>query len=234
MNTEQQPAGTTAENRVRHVVTFAPIEVTRVYPSPYQESGKADTAELKQIVTTKSYYPTKSVSSSLQENIFGTEDFGYEEQEFTSTSIRMAWIDVPKGSTKEQIVARLSQFPEARIMRIISNKPILSDNQVYAIAQPHLDVTMDSIADTQVVRYSETDENEALRGKLILDNSGKPQYKGTFFRTTTVPDEDRRTKEADDFYVSPSIKAELASMTGHGNSTAMNEGLIPDTNQGTN
>lgn len=233
-NVAAQVQGTTAANRVKRVTTFGALSVSRVFPSQFKEGVM--TAEIKQTVTEKSYYPSKSVANDLQDNIFTTGDFGFADQEFTSNSTRVAWIDTPVGSTVESVAAQLAKFPQARIMRVLSNKPILNENQKYAITRPELNTTLDTIADNQVVRYSDQHETEALRGTLIFDNNGKIQYKANFFRTTTIEDEDRRTAVANDFYASPTLKAEIAAMAGNveipGAHVAQNEGLIPQNGGG--
>ena len=83
MNTQEN----SASNVARVEKTYAGLEVVRIYTSDYQKEG-TKTAELKQTVTTKSYYPTKSVSSNLSENVFDTKDFGFEEKEYERKSTR--------------------------------------------------------------------------------------------------------------------------------------------------
>ena len=200
MNTENTTQGK------RTVATKSPLEISRVHATEWQKEGTL-TAEIKQTVTTKSYYPSKSVSNNLQDNPFSTAEFGFEEKEYTSTSKRVVWVDVPAESTIESVYAKLSSVPNATICRMYANRPITSDNQEYAIKEGL--TSLDAIADKQVLRYGESDPNA---GKLILKD-GKPQYKADFFKSIATEDIDNRTEDPADYYASEAIKAELAGMT---------------------
>lgn len=194
----------TTNNVARKEVAYAGLEVARIYTSSYQKEG-TKTAELKQTVNTKSYYPTKSVSSNLSENVFDTKDFGFEEKSFERESVRVAWVDVPASLSEEAIKAQFAKFPEATIQQTLANHPILTDKQKYAIENGI--TTKDIIADAQVLRYPKGTEKE---GQLILDeNTKKPMYRGLYFRTTRVSDVDLRTEDAKDFYASPAIALEM-------------------------
>lgn len=191
--------------RIRKEISKDSLSVSRVYKSDYQKE-KTHTAELRQTVTTKSYYPSKSVSNNMQDNIFGQSDFGFQEQEYVNNEKRVAWIDVPEGMTPEAVAEKLKDFEDATLYRVLSNNPILTDNQVYAINAGL--TTKDNFAESQVVRYPEGTENA---GKLALDSNGKPQYRAIFFSNSAKDDMDLRTEGPDDFYASASIKAELNS-----------------------
>lgn len=180
-----------------------------LYVSDYQKD-KTVTAEIKQTVETKSFYPSKTVSNDHQDNIYGVEDFGFPEQDFTNVETRVAWLPVPAGSTVEGVKAMLAKFPDARLYRVLSNRPILTDDQKYAIDNNV--TTLDIIAARQAVRYSEKDDNVARRGQLVLDVNAKIQYRAVFFAKNGKEDADLRTKEIEDFYVAPSMKAELESV----------------------
>lgn len=187
------------------------IEVSRVYTSDFQKEGSL-TAELKQTVVTKSYYPSKSVDSNLQDNIFGAEDFGYEEQEFVSERTNVAWINVPMGTTPEQIKAKLDAIPTATIYRIVSNHPILSDNQVYGINQGL--TTKDNFAEKQVIRHGADDKDgKWFKDDLVIDELGRPMYKACFFSKDAKEDVNRCTENPLDFYATESIKAEMAGVS---------------------
>lgn len=196
---------TAVNNRVRKESTVGSIEVSRVYAGQFQKEGTL-TAELKQKFTTMSYYPSKQVADNIQDNPFGTAEFGFQEQEFKAEETRVAWIDVPMNSTIESVKARLAALPNAKIYRILSNRPIISDSQQYAIDNPQLETSLDSIAETQVVRYPDSDPNA---GKLILDNNGKIQYKRNALTIKGMEDVDSRTADPADFYASPQLTAEL-------------------------
>lgn len=195
---------TATESRIRKEVTKGGLSVSRVYESQWQKEGTS-TAELRQEVVTKSYYPTKSIANDKQDNIYGMDEFGFEEQEYVNRENRVAWIDVPEGTSVEEVSGKLAQFPNAGLYRVLSNSPILTENQKYAIESgiTHLD----NFANTQVVRFPEGSENA---GELALDSNGKPQYRAIFFKKDNPVDEDLRTAD-EEFYASPEIKAEMAS-----------------------
>jgi hypothetical protein len=197
--------------RIRKESTKDALAVSRVYSSTYQKEG-TETAELKQAVKTISFYPTKSVSNNMQDNIFGQSDFGFEEQQFENIETRVAWIDVPVGTTPVQVQAKLANYPGATLYRCLANHPILTDNQVYAIKAGL--TTKDVLADSQIVRYPENDETIAngTAGKIALDRNGKPQYRQIFFAASTKDDMDKRSADPADFYASTAIMAELSDV----------------------
>lgn len=193
--------------RIRKVVSKSPIIVDKVYKSDYQKEGTL-TAQLRQTVTTLSYYPSKAVSNNLQDNIFAAEQFGFGEQEFKNEENRVAWIDVPMGSTVESVTAQLSKFPEAELYRVMSNRPIITDHQKYAIDNNI--TTLDVFANSQAVRFPVGHPQE---GELALDqNSGKVQYRAVFFKASKINDIDKRTSDPTDYYASPEILAEIESV----------------------
>lgn len=194
-----------AVSSIRKESVTGPILVSRVYESDYQKEGTL-TAELKQTIKTKSFYPTKSVSNSLQANIFQMSDFGFEEKTFESSETRVTWIDVPVGSTIESVTAKLADFPEAILIKYLANRPILDENQKYAINNPDLDTNQDTFANRQVVRYPIGAENA---GEIVLDVNGKVQYRRIAFSTVAATDIDARTVAATDFYASDEVRAEL-------------------------
>lgn len=202
MNTEVP----TQDQRVRKEVSKGALEVSRVYAADYQKEGTL-TAEIKQTITTKSYYPSKSVSNNLQDNPFSTSEFGFSENEYTAQETRVVWVEVPLGSTVEAVAAKLASLPDANIYKMLANKPILSDNQLYAIGAGL--TTKDIIADKQVVRYP-TGHPQA--GQIILDPQGKVQYKATYFKTTAMADQDLRTADVNDYYATPNMNVELAGI----------------------
>lgn len=191
-------------------VTKSAITISRVYVSDFQKEG-SETAELKQTITTVTSYPSKTVDSNLQDNVFGAEEFGYETQDFTSERTNVAWINVPTGTTPEQVAERLKAKTKAVLYRIISNKPILSDNQKYAVNNNI--ATMDQFADKQVVRYgSDAEDGAWAKNDLVLDKLGRPIYKAVFLSLDGKEDIDLSTSNPSDFYASDLIKAEMSGV----------------------
>ena len=193
----------TGNQGIRKEISKGGLEIARVHATQWQKEGTL-TAEIKQTVTTKSYYPSKSVSHNLQDNPFGTADFGFVEKDYSSDERRVVWVDVPTGSTVESVATKLASLPSATIYKILANRPIISDSQNYAIGAGL--TSMEAIADKQVVRYP---EGNPLAGQLILNN-GKPQYKATFFKNEACADQDLRTADPADFYATSAMRVELA------------------------
>jgi hypothetical protein len=173
-----------------------------LYESEFQKEG-TQTAQLRQVHTTKSWYPSKKIDSSLQDNIFSMTDFGFEEEAYESVENRVCWINVPENATKDDVEGKLPK--DCTLYKILSNHPILTEDQVYAIDNIS-GIDEDTYANRQVVRYPEGNRKE---GQIVLDKNNKPQYRAVFFSAKEVADVDRRTVVADEFYASPDILAEM-------------------------
>lgn len=195
-------------------VTKGKILVSRVYASDFQKEG-SETAELKQTEVTITSYPSKTVDSNLQDNVFAPDDFGYKMQDFKSERVNVAWINVPVGTTPEQVLDRISKQPKAVLYRIVDTHPILSDNQLYAIGQGI--ATKDQFADKQVIRHGNDAEDGAWKeGDLVLDGLGRPLYKAVFLSLDGKEDINRSSTEPGDFYTSEAIMAEMKSTVAVG------------------
>ena len=193
------------KNQIKKTVTKQPITISRVYKSDYQKDG-TKTAELKQKVTVDTYYPSKVVATNLQDNIFEATEFGFEPQKFSNTETRVAWIDVPENTTMEVVKTRIDALKGATLYKVMSNKPILSNTEEYAINNPELEVNLDTFANRQVVRYP---QNHEKAGQIVLDKNGKVQYRRIAFSKTIVEDIDKRVEDPKEVYMSPEIKQEL-------------------------
>ena len=191
-----------ANNAISTEVTRSALFVEEVKVSSFQKVGTM-TAVLKQTIETISKYPSKSVSSDMQDNIFGMQDFGFESQEYTSTRTNVAFMDVPTGSTIESVTLQLSKFPKACLYRVMSNEPILTDKQKYSITAGLK--TMDDYANSQVIRYGEGSEQA---GELLLDSNGKVQYRAVYFSIKDKEDIDLRNN-SDEMYLSPELELEF-------------------------
>lgn len=175
-----------------------------IYKSNYQKAG-TETVMLKQEVETKSYYPSTKLNNSLTKSIFEQEELGADEQEFVSTETRVAFLNVPVGTAMSVVEERLAKVSDkARIYRILSNRPILTDEQKSAIRNGI--TTLETIANSQVARYPKGSSNE---GQLVLDPNGKVQYRATFFHAEGKEDTDMRTADENDVYMTDEIREEL-------------------------
>lgn len=193
------------ETGVRKEVSKSAMTVDKVYTAEFQKEG-TKTAQLRQTVVTKSHYPSKRVTNSLQDNPFSaSEDFGFATEEFSNEETRVAWIDVPPAVSVDDVLGKLPEH--ATLYKVLANRPIVTDSQMYSIENPELDLTMDDIADRQIVRFSTGHEKA---GQIVLDTNGKPQYRAVFYSNTAKEDIDQRTEKADDFFASDAIKAEMS------------------------
>lgn len=186
------------------------ITLDRLYANTFQKEGTL-TAQLRQIVKVKSYYPTKKTASDMQEGLFTTAEFGFAEQEFVNVENRVAFLLVPANATEAMIQAKLdaANAKKACIYRVLSTEPILDENQRYAVDNHLNDMTLDRVANSQVMRYPAGHEQEQ---QLILWK-GVPQYRRTFFWNSPMADQDARSADPAKQYVSPEIQEELLGLS---------------------
>ena len=188
-------------NATRVSITKTAITLDSLGAGEYQKEGTI-TAQLRQTITKISYYPSKKVDNELSGGLFAASDFGFHEQEFVSTENRVAWILVPVSFDEARVLAELEKANKAGacIYRVLSNQPILSDDQRHAIKENWK--TLDAFANSQVMRYPEGHKTE---GEIILVD-GSPVYRKTFFWNTERADEDLRKGSV---YYTPEMKEEL-------------------------
>lgn len=201
---------------ITHEVTVGPVTIDgEPYVSQYQ---KKDTLSimLRQVINTRSTYPSAKISNNMQDNLFDLEDFGFGDgQVFNSVQNRTAFLDVPTDSTLAVLTEKVKSYVDACIYRVISNKPILTDSQLSAITNGI--TTYDVFANSQAIRFPES--HETTPNLLILDAWGKVQYRSTFFSRTEKSDEDYRGATAEG-YLSPELKAELEALKSGVNTSA--------------
>jgi hypothetical protein len=154
-------------------------------------------AELRQVITT--FYPSQGVNAG-HDSLF---DFSGDETPYESTKV--IWMNVPEGTTPADVSAMLKKFPNSRIQRILSHKPMLEEGDIAN------SVTLEDKSLTQVVRNSE--------GQIVLKN-GKPQYRRYFFKKEAVADVDLRSETADSPFIPEWMKAELGLASGQAIATS--------------
>lgn len=132
---------------------FGKIVVDKVGPSLNEKKHQA---QLRQLVT--SIYPGVRPGNSLTDPLFSAEAFGAKAQEFVEE--RVTWVPVPVGTTKEQVEAQLEKLPNARLVRILSLNPILTEEQKNAMkaglsksTETGAPLTEDDYREKQAVRY---------------------------------------------------------------------------------
>jgi len=198
-------------NNIKQVITYSDVTLDNIGMSQYQKEGTL-TAQIRQTVTTVATYPSKQVTTNKQQGLFAIEDFGFAGQNFVNTETRVAWIPVPIAMSEAQVKERLAKANEqnATIYKALSNQPILDDSQKFAVRTGLNGVTLDTFANSQVVRYPQEHEKE---GQLCLDANNKVQYRRTFFWLTPLDDQDTRSTDPADVYLSPEITMELSTGT---------------------
>ena len=160
---------------------FGPVTVDKVEANQYKTDRHQ--AQLRQVV--KSIYPGGRASNSHSDSLFAAEDFNFESSEYESN--RVTWIDVPMGTTVEQVQAKLAENPNCKIQRFLSLNPILTEEQKNAIQTGLTDLTVDDFAERQVVINPDTNAPALYKGRK--------QYSAKFFVTTAKADVDTRAEE---------------------------------------
>jgi hypothetical protein len=191
----------TTESNVVKTQKRSKVKCTLVSKGNYQKDHTL-TAELRQKVITTSKYPGMQISNDMQQNVFSMDDFDVKPQEFTSEETRVAWIDVPENTTVKDVQDKIPE--KATLYRVLSNSPILTNSQKNAISRKL--ITLDTIANAQVLRYPAGHESE---GEIILDPEGRVQYRKIFFWKEHREDQDLRGTTPE--YRSKEIIAELGS-----------------------
>jgi len=193
---------------VRKEVSKSAVTFSGISTVEFQKKG-TKRVELRQKVTTKSFYPTIKLESNMQNSLFTPEESGIEASEFTSEENRVAWVDVKETMSEAEIVARIAADSTngSTIYRVLKSSPIIDENQQYAINQGLRD--KDHYANAQVVRFPENNKTvaEGTANKIIKDANGNPQYRRTFYWKTPHADVDAR--DVNDVYLSPEIALEL-------------------------
>ena len=124
------------------------------------------------------------------------------------------FVEIPHGTTLEDVKDRLSSHPKGTIFRILSNHPILNNVQKELLLKGQLDY--DELGLKQILRYTTEGKN---KGKLILDRYGKPQYFESYLSLEGRENIDIRTSDPNDYYIPNSIK-EDCNFT-HSNSVSL-------------
>ena len=192
-------------NATRTEIKKGKVTFSRLYKGDNQKDG-SKTVEVKQTITTTAYYAGKKFNNDLQDALVDDSAFGAEEKSYTNTSTRVAWILVPSNFNDTKVKELLAKHPKQCIQQIISNAPILNENQQRAVDNGIK--SLDEYAAGQAIRYGDTHETKA--GQLILDSNGKVQYKVNVWKKENCEDIDLRGNG--DEYVSESLQEEVDSI----------------------
>lgn len=173
---------------------FNPITVDMLR-EPLGEKAKEvkQTAQLRQVVTT--VYPASSFGNEFQDALGSAPDGeAYDEN-------RMAFVDVPKNVTEEQVQAMIDELEDAVIYKIITSdySELLTSNQINW-AERMIESDEEKVAYFENIRNNllvKNSDSEAIDRKgNVIDNptSDNPrcQYKATYFSKTARADVDTR------------------------------------------
>ena len=187
--------------------TWLPITVDEVGQNPWN-NGK-DRAQLRQRRITA--YPAATVNSENTDNLFELSAFGLDTAE-EHESVLVGWLDVPVGTSVQEVEKQLKKFPNATIFRIMGNhiEDVLTKGQLYAAySDEYPDYDIDKAKRSHIVMLPQKDGSiypitkdgilltEAVKmdadGKVteILDETGL-QYRATGFRLEYAEDVDKR------------------------------------------
>ena len=199
------------EPTIKRVDTPLVVELIK----PHIRSPKKEQAQLRMKVI--STYPEAKAGNSLNDSIFESKDFGFGDGQ-TFTENRVGWIDIPKGTTIENVRAMMTRYPKARIYRVLSLDPILTDEQRSAMNNGISEdadgnkIDLEYYKTTQVVRPNSESDELLLFKELV-------QYRVTAFSRDGKPDVDLREGQyealkSDEFALTSapvSVKAEVSS-----------------------
>lgn len=147
------------------------------------------------------HYPSGKPNASL----FDVEDFNFEDTKFENK--RVAFVDVPLGTTLEGVTAQIAKLTAAGkfpcIQKVMSLKPILSEDQKAGIAAGK--TTLDIIAAKQLARKQVIDpvtkqpvkdgEGKVVTEQLFYGENKLPFYRVNVFQPDFVEDIDTRKAE---------------------------------------
>ena len=166
MENEKINFDTPQESGIKRVDTEVVVEKVE----PHIRSEKKLNATLRMSVNAT--YPEAGVGNSLNDSVFAIKDFGFGDGD-TFEEKRVAWIDVPVGLTVEQVQAQLDNFPKARIYKILSLEPVLTDQQKNAMANGVSFYTNDAGKQEPITM------DYYLERQLVIDGDEQPAlYKG--------------------------------------------------------
>lgn len=181
-------------------------------------------AQLRQVVVRE--LPKARTGNSIKDSLFSTEELGIENNVYEE--VRVAWQEVKKGITKEEVQAKVNSFPNAKLRRFLASSPILSDDQELVIKNgltgaalesfnekynipagtvwdnEHVKHFVNNIASRQVVKDTITNE-------IVMFN-GKYQFRRIELSVEGLEDLDARTttevKSIEDIELSLTAKGE--------------------------
>lgn len=142
----------------------------------------ADTAQVRQSVTKT--YPVVQSSTSLSKGLFAANLFGEGK---TFTHDRVAFVDIPKGSSQEEAQAQLDNFPTACIYKIYSYdvRDVMTEGQKDALDS--------GFSQKTIAHYEEKFSIPDQDGNTVKED-GKVLYSSSHFMPEFKADVNLRVK----------------------------------------
>ncbi len=158
----------TNDGIVREVI-LSKITVDHVKDHAFKDDVLS--CQLRQIVTKRVTYPCR-VNNSKQDSLYTAEELGISSKIFESSSIRIAWVEVPLNAKAEEIEKRLNNNPNAKIYQIVSTniEDLLTEGQIYNISEGILDI--ETVKESCILKNKE--------GNHIFDSNGNQIYRKCF------------------------------------------------------
>lgn len=160
---------------------YGKITVDSINPGLADAKGtvRHNSGQIRQVVT--SIYPAARSGNSLSDGLYPDATFGTGQ---SYDSARVAFVKVPVGTTVAQLAEQLAKNPNARLVRLLSLFPIITDEERSAMS------------------ISGKTEQDYARKQMIIDQQSNPvQYKGHYQYGRTVlrlkGGEDEDTRETD-------------------------------------
>jgi len=157
-------------------------------------------AQLRMVISKT--YPPARIGNSLNDSIFDMDDFEFDSDGQEYEENRVAWIDVPVDATIESVQRKLDQkFPNARIYKILSLQPVLTEEQINAMEQGISTYTAEDGTEKAVDMdyYKEKQRIPNIETGEWADYKGLAQYRQTAFSATGKQDMDTREKEYQEY-----------------------------------
>jgi hypothetical protein len=162
-------------------------------------------AQIRQ--TIERTYPSARIGNSFNDSAFDESEFNLSSSG-PYTEKRVAWIDVPKGSTVESVQERLDSLPKARIYRWLRCIPIITPEERSAMlkglsrnAEDGSPKTVRDYARQQAVVYE--------TGEPVLYNENHLQFRRTFFSVDGRADIDQRDADVRELKLKPALEVEF-------------------------
>lgn len=155
---------------------FGKVRVAKIEKSAFKENVYQAELRLEQ---TRIY--GSNISNDYQENLFDASDFAGKKQVFKSD--RVTWIEVPEGTTVEQLQERLDNSAQPFIYRVESFEPIFTSadyGYMTGLSKEKRDEFIKEREEKQRVVNPETGE--------VVTKAGRKIYARMFFTHTGKTD----------------------------------------------